>query len=100
MNNTLRNITLSEIFKSIAHPDRLAIIQLLYNNGSSQRMTVKNIYDMLKLDQPVVSRHLSIMRNSGLLKREQEGNNIYYSFCNENETVICITRSFKNIFFV
>ena len=100
MGNKDRYMKLSEIFKSIAHPDRLAIIQLLCKGGSSQRMTVKSIYNTLKLDQPIVSRHLSIMRNSGLLKREQEGNNIYYSICNDKETVSCITNCFKNIFFV
>ena len=87
-----RYTVLSEIFKSIAHPDRLAIVQLLCG---CQRMTVKNIYDKLKLEQPIVSRHLRIMRNSGLLKREQEGNNTYYCLCNENEAVSCITKCLK-----
>ena len=83
MNND-KYIKLSEMLRSVAHPVRLAIIQLLYE---SQRMSVKGIYDKLKMAQPIVSRHLSIMRNSGLLKREQEGNNTYYRLCTENQLV-------------
>ena len=92
MSNNNKYTVLSEIFKSIAHPDRLAIVKLL---SGCQRMTVKSIYDKLKLEQPVVSRHLGIMRKSGLLKREQEGNNTYYCLFNENEVVSCITKFLK-----
>lgn len=90
-----RFIELSIIFKSIAHPDRLAIIQLMCR---CQRMTVKNIYEKLQLEQPIVSRHLSIMRNSGFLKREQERNNTYYSLSKENETVSSVIKSFELFF--
>ncbi len=85
---------LSEMFKSIAHPDRLSIIQLMCSCGC-QRMTVKSIYEKLKMEQPTVSRHLSIMRKSGLMDREQEGNNTYYRLHTERESVNCITRCFK-----
>lgn len=92
MSKNNRNTILAEIFKSIAHPDRLAIMQLMCD---SKRLTVKSIYEKLKLEQPIVSRHLRIMRNSGLLKREQEGNNTYYCLINDNEVVSCITKCFK-----
>lgn len=95
MNNTTNKYkVLSEIFKSIAHPERLAIIQLMCNCGCN-RLKVKSIYDELNLEQPIVSRHLRIMRQSGLLRREQEGNSTYYGLCDENEAVSCIIKCFK-----
>jgi DNA-binding transcriptional ArsR family regulator len=88
---------LSEQFKSLSHPDRIAIIKLMLDFGC-ERITVKNIYENLKMEQPIVSRHLSIMRKSGLLKREQEGNNTYYYPNKENESASSLMKVFEKLF--
>ena len=88
---------LAEQFKSLAHPDRIAIVKLMCD-CDCQRMTVKSIYEKLKMEQPIVSRHLSIMRNSGLLKREQDRNTTYYGFCIEEKAVNNFIKFFKTIF--
>ncbi len=88
---------LAEQFKSLAHPDRIAILKLMSENDC-QRMTVKSIYEKLKMDQPVASRHLSIMRKSGLMKREQERNTTYYTLCNEKELVSGLMKILKVVF--
>lgn len=67
---------LADQFKSLAHPDRIAIVKLMCD-CNCRRMTVKSIYEKLQMEQPIASRHLSIMRNSGLLKREQDRNTTY-----------------------
>ena len=59
----------SEALKSAAHPERLAILHLMCNCGCYQIM-VKTIYETLDLEQSITSRHLDIMKNGGLLKRE------------------------------
>ncbi len=87
---------LAEQLKALAHPDRIAIVKLMCDSDS-QRMTVKSIYEKLKMDQPVASRHLSIMRKSGLLKREQERNVTYYGLCMENRSVNGLMKVFKSI---
>lgn len=85
--------SLAEKFKAIGHPTRIAILNLLCTGGCS-RMMVKNIYKKLKLDQPSVSRHLNIMRKSGVLKRVQEKGNTFYCLCLDDNQVNC----FKNCF--
>lgn len=70
---------LAEMVKSIAHPERLQILDLMFNCGCI-KLSVKNIYETLKLEQPIVSRHLGIMKRAGLLKKEVDGRNTYYYF--------------------
>ena len=84
---------LAEKFRAIGHPARLAIIDLLCHCGC-RHLTVKEIYEGLKIDQPVVSRHLSIMRNNGVLKRKQKNGCVYYSLTGDKE-VNCIKKCFK-----
>lgn len=79
-------------FKSIGHPDRVAILELLCNCGCN-RMTVKDIYNKLSLDQPSTSRHLKIMRQVGILDRVREGGDTFYCLSNQKE-VDCIRKCF------
>ncbi len=85
----------SEMLKSLAHPERLAIIDLLCN-CNSERLTVKSIYGTLHMPQSVASKHLGIMKRSGLLKRETERNYTYYRLNSENaltaRIVACFTK--------
>lgn len=64
------------ILKTIAHPTRLAVIQLLDQKG---KMGVNDICKNLQCEQSLVSHHLSNMRIKGLLSSEREGTSIYYS---------------------
>ena len=89
-------IELSEILKSIGHPSRVAILYLLCN-CKDKRMTVKGIYNELNMAQPVISRHLGILRNCGLVKRINEGQNIYYELCENNETVKHLANCFMSL---
>ena len=77
---------LAEAWKSAGHPERLAILHLMCNYGSEQIM-VKTIYVTLHLEQSITSRHLSIMRKGGLLKREIKAGKIFYHLNKENEVV-------------
>ena len=84
----------SEVLKAMAHPDRIAIIDLLCNGGY-ERMTVKTIYERLKMEQPVASKHLGIMKRSGIMKRETEKNYAYFRLNMENDIVICLSSYLK-----
>lgn len=84
---------LSEKFKSISHPVRLKILDMLCNCGSS-KLKVKTIYEKLDIDQPSISRHLNIMRKSGVLQRIQEGSNTFYCLCTDDSHVDCIKKCF------
>ncbi|REJ81921.1 MAG: transcriptional regulator [Bacteroidetes bacterium] len=64
------------IMKTIAHPTRLAVIQLLHTKGT---LPVNEICSLLDCEQSLVSHHLSNMRVKGLLKAERKGTSILYS---------------------
>lgn len=75
---------LAEALRSIGHPERIAIVYLICLS-EEKRMMVKNIYESLEMEQPIVSRHLGILRRSQLLERKTEGASTFYSLCKENK---------------
>ena len=77
---------LAEVLKAMAHDQRLAIARLL-SQTPEEKLTVKSIYEKLHLSQPIVSRHLAIMKGAGIVKRVQEGQKTYY----------CLRRDKKNV---
>jgi DNA-binding transcriptional ArsR family regulator len=72
-------IKLSIILKAVANYSRIMILFLLYKNGE---MTVTDIWHKLKLEQSIVSHHMTGMRNLGIVKVKRVGKNIYYSLSN------------------
>lgn len=83
----------AEALKSLAHPERLAILNLLCK-APNGKLTVKTIYDNLGLQQPVVSRHLTILKNSGVVKRMQEGQKIFYCLCPKKKKIESLLECF------
>jgi DNA-binding transcriptional ArsR family regulator len=69
------------ILKTIAHPTRLAIIDLLNQNES---LAVNEFCKQLALEQSVVSHHLINMKVKGLLKATKNGNQVLYSLKEAN----------------
>ncbi len=77
--------------RAIAHPMRIAIIDLLTSN---KKMTVTEIYEHLEIEQASASHHLNILKNKGLLESKRDGKMILYSLKYEHltEVVDCINR--------
>jgi DNA-binding transcriptional ArsR family regulator len=71
------------ILKTVAHPLRLAMIDLLNIN---EKMSVNDICDVLNAEQSLVSHHLINMKLRGILKSEKEGLNVYYSLKEKDVT--------------
>lgn len=65
---------LSEIFKILAHPDRVRIIEEL---GSGEK-DVTAIVEQLGLPGPRVSQHLSLMRAHRVVEERRDGRHHYY----------------------
>lgn len=63
------------IIKAIAHPKRLAIIELLATCG---RTCVTDIVETLRCEQSCISHHLVDLKLRGLLNCEREGQQIFY----------------------
>lgn len=77
--------------RAIAHPMRIAIIDLLTYN---KKMTVTEIYERLEIEQASASHHLNILKGKGLLESKRNGKMIFYSLKYEQltEVVDCINR--------
>lgn len=73
------------ILKTIAHPTRLAIIDLL---DEHQQLPVNEVCRLLDTEQSVISHHLINMRTRGLLKASKSGNSVLYSLKEQNLTKI------------
>lgn len=71
----------TETLRAIAHPIRIAIIDLLYSNG---RLTVTHIYKQLKIEQAIASHHLRILKNKKVVIVKRDGKNSIYSLANND----------------
>ena len=75
----------ARIFKALAHPTRLMIIDSLLKGEKC----VGDIQDLLQSSQPNVSQHLSILKASGLVDFCQRGNlRCYYLKDPENIRIL------------
>jgi ArsR family transcriptional regulator len=72
---------LASIFKALADPHRVRILNLLANAG--QAVCVCDFMPELGLSQGTVSFHLKKLLAVGLLEREQRGTWAYYSLNRE-----------------
>jgi DNA-binding transcriptional ArsR family regulator len=77
--------------KSIAHPMRIAILELL---REKEKLSVTEIYSYLKLEQAVASNHLSILKEKGVLSSQRDGKRIIYSVKEKslNKIIDCLIR--------
>ena len=69
--------TLAQVFKALADPNRVRIVNLLAN--SEEPVCVCEFMPELGLSQPTVSFHLKKLLGAGLVRREQRGTWAYYS---------------------
>jgi len=65
---------LADIFKTIAHPDRIRLIEEL---GSGEK-DVNTLVEGLDLPGPRVSQHLGLMRANRIVVERREGRHHYY----------------------
>lgn len=70
----------SDLYKALANPKRLEIVQLL----RGQEMTVTEMVEMLGLPQANVSQHLMSLREQRLVQTRKQGKEVYYSLSHPN----------------
>jgi ArsR family transcriptional regulator len=63
------------VFKALGHPTRLFIAEEL---GKGEKC-VCELTEMIGADTSTVSRHLSVLRNAGIVKDEKRGLQVFYS---------------------
>ncbi len=65
----------AKILKAMAHPTRLFIIEEL----QKEERCVNELTEMVGVDMSTMSKHLSVLKNAGLVTDDKRGNSIYYS---------------------
>lgn len=75
MQESLRQFK-AEIFQALAHPTRIAIVELLRDHGET---AVTSLYEQLGLEQANVSQHLAVLRTKHIVVARKVGNQVFYS---------------------
>ena len=78
----------AQIMKALAHPSRLMIIDAL----AEGEKCVCELQEIVGSSMPTVSRHLTQMKNAGVVEGRRAGNQIYYRLL-----VPCVMRVFPCI---
>ena len=65
----------AKIIKEMAHPTRLFIVDEL----SRQERCVCELTEMIGADVSTVSKHLTVLRNAGIVQDEKRGTMVFYS---------------------
>jgi ArsR family transcriptional regulator len=66
------------VLKAIGHPIRLQIIGALEH----QELAVNSLAELLSVQQAVISRHLAIMKDKGVLSCRRDKMCVYYRIAN------------------
>ena len=64
----------SECLKTLAHPHRLRIVQMLLRG----EYTVGELAEACEIPSPMASEHLRLMQRCGFLASEKDGRRVYY----------------------
>ena len=73
-------IAVSEIFKALAHPQRLCIVKTLCEKD---HLNVGDMQHCLDEAQATVSQHLSKLKAAKIIIGRRDGTNVYYSISDE-----------------
>jgi ArsR family transcriptional regulator len=74
MTNELRRFK-AEIFHALAHPTRIAIVEVLREG----EMSAGQLIELLQLEQANASQHLAVLRAKQIVVNRKEGNQVFYS---------------------
>ena len=80
-----------EIFKALANPVRLDVINLLLDG---EKCVCKIQQELKKYEQPHISKSLLKLKSAGLIKDRKDGTNVYYSLaiCCMSEFFLCLNK--------
>lgn len=64
----------ADLLKVLAHPSRLILIEAL----SAGERCVQDLTDLVGHDMSTVSKHLNLLRESGIVADDKRGKQVYY----------------------
>lgn len=65
----------AEIFQALAHPTRIAIVELIWDG----ELSAGDLIEKLGMEQANISQHLAVLRSRQLLVNRKAGNQVFYS---------------------
>jgi DNA-binding transcriptional ArsR family regulator len=65
----------SKLFKALCEPARVEIVKFLTAQG---RCDVRTVAAHLPQDASVVSRHLAVLHQAGVVRREKQGRHVFF----------------------
>ena len=65
----------TEFFRALAHPIRIRILEILSDSDRS----VQELQDELKVDQPLVSQQLAVLRGKNIVASRKLGTTVKYA---------------------
>lgn len=71
----LRHKLKAEIFQALAHPTRIAIVELLRDG----ELPASKIIERLNLEQANASQHLAVLRSKHIVASRKAGAQVYYT---------------------
>lgn len=74
MQDALRRFK-ADLFQALAHPTRIAIVELLRDDGE---LAAGTIIERLGLEQANASQHLAVLRTKQIVVNRKEGNQVFY----------------------
>ena len=72
---------IANIFKALSDDTRLRVIKLLHE----RELCVCELMQVLDMSQPRISRHMSVLKNAGLVEDRREGKWVHYSLRKETQ---------------
>ena len=78
--------------KALAHPARIAILEVLLKRGSC---ICSDVVEELPLSQATVSQHLKAMKEAGLIKGDIDGRTVCY--CADQDTCTQVGAAIKGL---
>lgn len=75
-------------FRALADASRLHLLMTLKSQGE---LRVGELTDATGLSQPVVSKHLGLLRHAGLVQTRRDGTSILYSLRGTTVSTLCDT---------
>ena len=75
--NRSKNQTKASIIKALAHPVRLALVEVL---GRGEKC-VCELVKAVDAERTSVSKHLAILKNTGVISDRRKGVSIFYLCC-------------------
>ena len=77
---------IAQRFQALADPTRIKLLDRICARGEA---SVQELTEVVGSTQQNVSRHLSVLRDAGIVRRRKVGNFAYYSIVDERVLALC-----------